>query len=68
MLKLDIILYLMTRFIKCKKCYRLSRDTRLIFDTYLTKLAFRSQSLELIVLADRMDPFVICSILLLSGK
>lgn len=35
---------------------------------YLTKLAFRSQSLELIVLAERMDPFTSGSILLLSGK
>lgn len=36
--------------------------------TYLTKLAFRSQSLELIVLAERMDPLTNGSILLLSGR
>lgn len=40
----------------------------LSLNPYLTKLAFRSQSLELIVLAERMEPFTNGSILLFSGK
>ena len=35
--------------------------------TYRTKLEFLSQSLELIVLAERIDPFIIPSLALVSG-
>lgn len=60
MLKLDIIL--VRKETKVSKGLFASASK-----SYLTKLAFRSQSLLLMVLAERIEPFTSGSILLLSG-